>query len=338
MRLRVDDISLDQWPALAARFGDYNYCQCWEYGEALAARQRCEAVRLAVEDDGEPVALAAARVKRVPLARTGIAYVSGGPLLTDAAASPAALGMIREEMVSRRALVLRVSPRPIGVEPERVRALYGEAGFIESAGGGYRTIVLDVSGDLGGIRKGFDQKWRNCLNRSEREGLEVRSGTDDALFGEFAALYGRLLERKTFDAPLDAAFYRELQGRLPDSDKLVVTVAYRTGAAVAGHVASILGDAAVYVLGATNEEGLASKASYLLQWAVIEEARRREMRFYDLGGIDPEANPGVYHFKRGLGGREVTFAGPFEASPGGVKGRAVKALEAAYRRVKGSGA
>ena len=40
------------------------------------------------------------------------------------------------------------------------------------------------------------------------------------------------------------------------------------------------------------------------------------MRRYDLNGVDPERNPGTYHFKRGLSGKKgipVTFAGPFQA-------------------------
>ena len=56
------------------------------------------------------------------------------------------------------------------------------------------------------------------------------------------------------------------------------------------------------------------------------------MRAYDLGGIDPEGNPGVFHFKRGLGGVEVQAAGPYEARPSGLAGRLPLAVERGYAR------
>ena len=60
------------------------------------------------------------------------------------------------------------------------------------------------------------------------------------------------------------------------------------------------------------------------------------MRYYDLGGIDPEGNPGVYHFKSGLGGREVTAPGPFEAAPSRARKRFVETAEAVYRKARGA--
>ena len=57
------------------------------------------------------------------------------------------------------------------------------------------------------------------------------------------------------------------------------------------------------------------------------------MRWYDLGGIDPEENPGVYKFKRGLNGKEVRAAGPHELRPGGLDGFLTDKAEALYRRL-----
>ena len=51
------------------------------------------------------------------------------------------------------------------------------------------------------------------------------------------------------------------------------------------------------------------KGAYLLHWTLIRSLRERGVRYYDLGGIDPEANPGVYHFKRGFSGVEVSHIG-----------------------------
>ena len=78
-------------------------------------------------------------------------------------------------------------------------------------------------------------------------------------------------------------------------------------------VYSITGNSGIYLLGASNMEGRRLRSAYLLQWKVIEQLKQQGMRYYDLGGIDPDANPGVYDFKSGLGGKEVSHIGRYEA-------------------------
>ena len=79
---------------------------------------------------------------------------------------------------------------------------------------------------------------------------------------------------------------------------------------MAGLVASAMGDSAVYLLGATSDSGLNSKGAFLLQWTWIQWLKENGCESYDLGGIDPERNPGVYHFKSGLAGLDVTAGLP----------------------------
>ena len=66
-----------------------------------------------------------------------------------------------------------------------------------------------------------------------------------------------------------------------------------------------MGDSAIYLLGATSDAGLNSKGAYFLQWTMIRWLKRTGIKSYDLGGIDPEGNPGVYHFKRGISGVDI---------------------------------
>jgi glycosyltransferase involved in cell wall biosynthesis len=322
---------------LAARFGDYNFCQMWDYSATRAEDTGSVSSHIAVFDGDRPVMMSECRVKKMPLLPAGVAFASGGPLMRPkdvlAADVHEPLECIRREYVTRRGLVLRLAPRTLADDACAVRALFKQCGFEETGGPeAYRTIVLDLAPELADIRKGLKQKWRNSLNRCEKEGLSLRTGSDGALFDEFSTLYGELLDRKGFDVPLGAAFYGRLQRVLPEQEKLAVTLAYKDSKPVAGHVASMLGDTCVYLLGASSEEGLATKAAYLLQWSVIEESKRRGMRWYDLGGIDPDGNPGVYHFKGGLGGREISVPGPFEAAPSRAKKRFVDLAQSVYRR------
>ena len=82
------------------------------------------------------------------------------------------------------------------------------------------------------------------------------------------------------------------------------------GIPIAGLVGSALGDTGIYLFGATNEHGMNAKGAYLLQWRMIQWLKQNGVTHYDLGGINPEANPGVYHFKQGLSGNDVYYVNP----------------------------
>ncbi|MHC4711620.1 MAG: GNAT family N-acetyltransferase [Planctomycetota bacterium] len=62
-------------------------------------------------------------------------------------------------------------------------------------------------------------------------------------------------------------------------------------------------------------------------------AHERGLWYYDLGGIDPEGNVGVYNFKKGLRGLELWAPGPFESVPSIVRGVITHGAEDLYRCV-----
>ena len=214
-------------------------------------------------------------------------------------------------------------------------AVFSEVGFAaSSAAMSYRTFLLDISKRPEEIRRNLAQKWRNCLNQSEKRGLIVRNGTSPDLFREFCDLFARFAERKPFEVDLAPPFYLAVHLQLAESDRFHISLAETEGKVVAGHVASFLGDTCVYLLGASSDEGLQTKASYLLQWQVIQLAHEKGFQWYDLGGIDPVKNPGVYHFKSGLGGKDVTALGPLECPATGLRRTAVHWSERAYRLLR----
>ncbi len=122
------------------------------------------------------------------------------------------------------------------------------------------------------------------------------------LYRTFCRMYKQMRKRKTFETTVDVEEFGRIQQDLPESHRMQVLICEDNGVPVAGLVASAMGDSAIYLLGATSDEGLKSKGAYLLQWTLIKWLKERGVRWYDLGGIDPEGNPGVYHFKRGLSG------------------------------------
>ncbi len=338
----VEPVERGRWIELAHGFADHNFRQCWDFGVRAAARVGAKSEHVALRRGGEVLAVADVRVRELPVLGGGLALVTGGPLTRidhrfDPGRYLEAVTALHRHYVGERGCVLRILP-PVG-PPEWNHALtagLARLGFEPTdAAHSHRTLLLPVDGEMTEIRKRLNPKWRNHLNRSEREHIEVRVGSDTELLDRFAALFEEFVVRKGFDVgAYDADFYQRVDRDLPESERYTVLLAERGGRLLAGHVTSMLGDTCVSLLAATSPEALTCKASYLIQWRTIEAARERGCVSYDQGGIDPDGNPGVYSFKAGLSGTDVRAAGPVQAV-GGVRGRMTLALEARIRGRKG---
>ncbi len=333
----IRTIERTEWQQLAPSFSDYNYRQLWDFGIACAKRLNAISDHVAIQQDQEIIGLADVRIKHIPVIGGGIGYVNGGPMVRrntdgqwEVERLRTVLAGLVDYYVKKKKFVLRIQP-PLG--PDYWNGILGKT-FLDmgcsSHRQSHRTIVLDLSPSLELIRKRFKQKWRNCLNSAEKKDLTVKTGTDEMFFSTFVHLYQEMRGRKDFSVDLSPEFYGQVQKNLTDNEQFLVSIVYKNDQPVAGHVSSILGDTCVYLLGATIAEGLKNKAAYIAQWSVIQTAKEEGCQFYDLGGIDPDKNPGVYHFKKGMGGEEVTAPGSFEFYPSGLRQILVGGCEKVY--------
>jgi hypothetical protein len=324
---------------LAPAMAGHSYRQLLSFGFVTATRMRADVESVGVFDGHRCVGLATVRIKRLPFGSGGVAYISGGPLIPGDG-SPDELRMTLEalaaEYVDRRKLVLRIMP-PVewALGKWRCDDAFASVGFRVADGiRPYRTMMIDLTEDEATIRARLHPKWRNCLSSAERAGLTVRTSTDDEDLARFGQLHQGLMARKGFDVELDVDVYRKVQRLSNADDRLEVRLVEQDGVPVAGHVSSALGDSKVYLFGASTPEGNRYKASYLLQWDALMGARSRGLKWYDLGGIDPDENEGVYRFKARMSGIDVTAPGPFELHPKGLRAFVTRVAERAYRVVR----
>lgn len=313
------------WAGLLGRFADASFYQTHAYGSVRWGTTNL--LHLVVRDENGVRAVAQVRLSRFA-PRWGVAYVRWGPCVWrrggswDREAFHRALTALEEEFVHRHRYVLRVVPAVFSEDPEAewARRALREIGFVErNPGAAYRTLRVDVALPIDAMRKQLEQKWRNQLNAALRNNLEVVEGEDVELFRRFLLLYDEMMARKRFETTVNPRQFARMQELLQEGEKLRIALAGRDGRWHAGVVASSLGQTGIYLLGATAAEGLKSKASYLLQWHMLEHLHARGCRWYDLGGINPQINPGVYHFKSGMGGQEVRQLGCYERAPDRVR-------------------
>lgn len=312
------------WNGWLQHFADANLYQTYAYGAESWGPSQTRHLVIHPPGQPQPLALAQLRLVQFPFLRTGIAHIRGGPLCQpigqpfDPVAFHSAVAALAQELVHRQRLVLRLLPPLFAQDPHAPQALdtLRQLGFQpDPSAPAYRTFRVDLNAPPEVIRRRFDGKWRNQLNAAERNSLNVLEGTSTQLYDQFLVLYDEMMARKRFDTTVDPRTFARIQHRLPDAQRMIVLLSLLDDRPQTALIGAALGHTGVYLLGATGAEGMRSKGSYLLQWHLLQRLRERGCQWYDLGGINPDANPGVYHFKQGMGGTEANGLGAFVLAP-----------------------
>lgn len=344
-RAETDKVTRAEWSELLGRFEDANLYQTWSYGAVRWGEGSLS--HLVLKRDGEVVAMAQLRIIRPRFAIGGIAYLRWGPLChlkgqpLDSGIAREMASALHEEYVRKRRLFLRILPNAFaGSEREKIfkEAFPQFQQPLSKPGDADRTFVVDISPPIEVIRKKLDQKWRNQLNRAEKNNLTIIKGSGAAEYRKFLEVYERMWSRKQFETTVNVQQFARICDDLPEGQKFQIMICEHEGKPVSGIVCSAMGNMGIYILGATHDEGLNTKAAYLLHWTMIVQMKEQGIRHYDLGGIDPEKNPGVYHFKRGFSGEDVTRIAPLECCEdvfSSVGMRAADLLKGGVRGVAG---
>jgi lipid II:glycine glycyltransferase (peptidoglycan interpeptide bridge formation enzyme) len=342
-QVEVDRATPTEWSGMLELFDDANIYQTFAYGEVRWGGKNLS--HLVLKDDGEVLGIAQLRIVRPTPLKFGMAYLRWGPLCErhgkplNSEVFATMARALEEEYVDKRRLLLRVVPNAFAQSPRAGAVQTAFSMFTQealTAENTYRTFVLDLSPSLDELRKGLDAKWRNKLSGAEKNNLKLVAGNGSEEYETFCQLYCQMRKRKTFETTVDIEEFRQVQESLAGSHRMQILICEDQGIPVAGIVVSAIGDSAIYLLGATSNAGLHTKGAYLLQWTMIRWLKEKGIRWYDLGGIDPEGNPGVFSFKKGLSGLDVCQINPLVASDSAVSSAIVSAGLAMQRTLRGS--
>jgi hypothetical protein len=320
VRVSVDEVAGADWDRLLSGFSDATIYQSAAYGQARWGSKHTSRVMLT--RDGKVVALAQARVVKAPLLHVGVAYVGWGPAWRprgtpeDPSIFRAAIRALRDEYAQRRGLFLRIVPN-LFTEAEWPRQLLAEEGFA-GAPLATRTILLDLTVPTEALRAGLRRRWRQTLARAERDDqVEWVEGTTIGHYEEALGVYDEMHQRKRFTAFVDVAQFRVLQDLLPPELRMRVLIARMSGTPIAAIAWSAVGDTGLPLLSATGRRALENDAAYVMWWRMLTRMKADGLTTCDLGGINPDRNPGGYTFKSGMAkthGREVQLLGEFGVS------------------------
>jgi hypothetical protein len=339
----VDNIDKNKWHSNMLMYNDATFHQTWSYGALSWGEEHLS--HLVLMNEGKEVGQVQVRIARFPLIRAGIAYVVSGPMWRrkgEGMNFRHLQNMIRaliNEYVDRRGLVLQILPRTANDHDAEIRGIFHEEGFLWRADV-LQTIFVDLSPSLEELKKNTRRKWRQTLNRAQKQDIEVDEGLGDEASEAAAKIIEEMKARKKYVEYGDMKNMIDVHKDLPDALKLRMFMCKQKGTAVAVLGWFSAGTVGLPLVAATGNRGLELDASYPLWWKMIEYYTQNGFARCDLGGINQERNPGGFTFKAGLAGDacEVRrYIGQFEAYKSRVSYLGFKVgllLRATYRNLR----
>ena len=302
-------LSIDEWDRWLEARPEAHLLQTAAWGQ-LKEAFGWQAQRVTEGDAGAQVLF-----RRLPLGYS-LAYIPMGPVGSDWTRLLPALDELSR---SRRAILLKIEPDPLGPEHD-LEAL----GFIPSphAIQPPRTIVINLAGFPDAALARMKQKTRYNIRLARKKGVTVQASTDVSAFNFLMQATG---QRDQFGVHTPA-YYQEAFDLFYPLGLCRLFMAYVESRPVAGLMAFARGRRAWYLYGASADEERRRMPNYLVQWEAMCWASERGCLTYDLYGVpdhDEETLEaefenrsdglwGVYRFKRGFGGTLVRAPGAFD--------------------------
>lgn len=301
----VDLTDAPDWDAWIGEEPGGNVYAATPWG-SYKARLNWTVRRIAIRDGGGRIlAFVQYQERRIGPARFVLAQ--GCPILTAAGAlrAEAALSALRDHLALGPVDLFGVNFQEFQ-DNEAVPALLS-LGFVPVVSARQHTLELDLTREIETIEAELDPKWRRNLAKARRNpDLEVRvlSEADERrrAFDVFTGMYAALQRRKGFSNSLDPQAFRDLAATDP---RLVILEVRENGTPILVRIAHRAASRWTDFFAASNDRARATNAAALSVWSLIERAKDEGCPVYDLGGIDPAGNRGVFDFKRGVSRRVV---------------------------------
>lgn len=295
--------------ALVSFVGSAHPLQAWGWGEAKKAiGERIE--RWMVVEGDRPVLLAQLFEKRVSPIRIRMAWVPRGPVLADGDLGVEAFRFWKKQMALRGYRIAAFQPyRPASEAASKL-------GFSTPHRREF-TYLLDLAQPIETLDKALDKEWRYGKNRFTRDGGVVSEGYSPETLEVLINMLSNLSQRKGFPQYGDADLLRAIAEQFFSGLHPEVTghlFRAMIGDKIAGCALVLrVGKIAHFNWGAFDYDFRNSRVNEGLQWGIMEQMRELGVATYDLEGADLVGNPGVYHFKRRMGGRLVPHS-PYQLS------------------------
>ena len=311
----------EKWDGFVLESSPESFLQSFGWGEFQNSVGK-EVFRYAVMEAGRILAVALAVEHRLA---PGFKYwyLPRGPIMSDAEEGRKAetleflLAHLRAEAVKRKVIFLRMDPCISKSDGDFLTraGLRLVSGSVQPKD----TLVLDLCRSEEELLGEMKQKTRYNIRLAEKKEVRIsREDFSEEAFGEFWELVRETSERDGIVSHSREYYYKMLEvlGKKEGMPDMRLYAAKHQGKTIAANIFLIFGSYSVYLHGASSNKFRNLMAPYLLQWRQIQDAKAAGCRRYDFWGITLETeNPkwsGITRFKKGFGGKEVSYAGVYD--------------------------
>lgn len=261
------------------------------------------------DEERNPVSAAVVLIRRLPLG-IGFAWCPGGPAAPSVGEEIGTLPESVKRAGNFRALFFRGRfDRKLDAMDSIMLTREGWHRSIYSMGSNF-SIEMDLNEPSEELMGRLSKNWKRNLKRSQKHDLRIqREFNPDA--SELRAMYSEMEKLKGTGVLCTEEKLAEL---FKENHANILYLACRDAEnRLLGFRCSLVqGKAGVDYLSATTNEGRDARASFRIMWELLDQCREIGVTSYDMGGIDPIDNGGVYRFKKGLGGTHVEFLGEWD--------------------------
>lgn len=260
---------------------------------------------------------------QMPLGRNYL-YCPHGPVLAGNIKTYSFLETLQDLAKKEKSVFLRVEPCANCTKEDLLEMCFIKSKDIQPN----KTSVLDLNLSEEELSAKMHEKTRYNIGLAQRKGVAVKiTEYNEKDFNAFWNLLVQTAKRQGIRLFAEEYYKKELQtgknlpqpflnegrslplGRVREDFKNLLFLAEYQGKAIAANIVNIFGKRATYLHGGSDNEYRALMAPHMLQWEQIKYAKNAGCKIYDFWGCDDEKWPGVSRFKKGFGGREISYCG-----------------------------
>lgn len=307
VRYKINKLSSKDWDNyLISLKGHPLQSALW--GNAREKTDKIKSQYWAAFVNNKPILLIRFEVRKIPFVGN-IAWIPKGPVGTKHSLVPKAYNYFLSYLKKKRYLLCIQEPYFDNIIQSPINTKKPQ------------TILINLNLGEEKLWSKLDKTTRWCIKVSKQRGIAIKETKKDEDITSFFHLYEEISKHKKFSLQGSEALIKTLIQK-SDNKRLnaKLFVAHYKGKIAAGALVLRSGDSLHYFWGTTNRKFSQKYPGEALQWEIINWAIKNKIKTYDLEGIDPKKNQGVYHFKKKFGKEEVTLPGK-SSYPLNLKGK-----------------
>ena len=238
-------------------------------------------------------------------------YCPKGPVFENGTLIPEGLMNEIKNLAEREgAIFFRFEPSITNEHSQKIKAIRSKEVQPKS------TWVLDISKSEEELLAGMIQKTRYNIRLAAKKEIIVRTSDESKDIEFFFNLAQETAKRNNISTH-PKSYYSEMMDSLAEYDAIKLYLAEYKGKTIAANLMLYFGDNVTYLHGGSDFEHRNVMAPYLLHWKAIQDAKKKDYKNYDFGGVSPEKEDkhkwsGISRFKRGFGGKQIESVGTLD--------------------------